>query len=294
MATLNAKEQGTRSLWTHSLSMKVIGEEVVSWKRRVESFVTSQSPFVKITLSIIAILGCTYGGLSLAQTLESDPSASTGFEVYRSIRMAEAAVKGNPALPAEESQVLVAIGLDTADDYIREIFGTPVPEKIPAAEVAVRQPLASPLPDIDNGAPPLPGTEIAVGRSAGVASRALLWPMRGGYVSSRFGMRWGRMHQGTDIAAPHGTPILAAADGKVIFSGWEGGYGQLVIVDHGNGVKTKYGHCSKLLVSVGERVQQGDIIGKVGSTGHSTGPHLHYEVLREGQASNPESFTRRR
>lgn len=87
---------------------------------------------------------------------------------------------------------------------------------------------------------------------------------------------------------------MAAADGKVVFSGWEGGYGQLVIVDHGNGVKTKYGHCSKLLVSTGERVQQGDIIGKVGSTGHATGPHLHYEVVREGQASNPEFFTRRR
>jgi murein DD-endopeptidase MepM/ murein hydrolase activator NlpD len=115
-------------------------------------------------------------------------------------------------------------------------------------------------------------------------------PLKGSYISSRFGMRNGRPHEGTDFAAPMGTAIYASAAGQVINSGWSGGYGNMILIDHGNGLKTLYGHCSKVMVSTGQWVKQGELIGKVGNTGHSTGPHLHYEVLSNGVPKNPEHF----
>lgn len=275
-----------------------VGEEVVSWKRRVESYVTSQTVLAKIGLSAFAIGFLTCGGFTLAQGKPVIAQKPSSFEVYQSIRTAEALAKSNGALQSAENPVLVAVALDDADDYLREIFGTPLPNQMTPAELVAKQPLKPPLPEImpqDEAAPP-DNAEASENETLVAArnSRSLLWPMRGGRVSSRFGMRWGRMHQGTDIAAPHGTPILAAADGKVVFAGWEGGYGKLVVLDHGNGIKTKYGHCSQILVRSGQHVKQGAVIGKVGSTGNSTGPHLHYEVIRAGTATNPEAFTRRR
>jgi murein DD-endopeptidase MepM/ murein hydrolase activator NlpD len=109
-------------------------------------------------------------------------------------------------------------------------------------------------------------------------------------VSSHFGHRWGRMHQGVDFSAPYGVSIYAANTGTVVYSGWEQGYGNLVILDHGNGVRTKYAHCSKLTVSVGELIQKGERIAKVGSTGHSTGPHLHFEIVVDGKSKNPLNY----
>jgi murein DD-endopeptidase MepM/ murein hydrolase activator NlpD len=109
-------------------------------------------------------------------------------------------------------------------------------------------------------------------------------------LSSPFGPRWGRMHEGSDFSASTGTPIFSANAGKVTFAGRKGGYGLLVVVDHGNGVETRYGHCSKLLVQKGDAVQSGDRVGLVGSTGNSTGPHLHFEVRANGQAKNPFAY----
>lgn len=97
-------------------------------------------------------------------------------------------------------------------------------------------------------------------------------------------------HEGIDLAAPKGTPIFAAADGRVIHAGWLGGYGYAVEIDHGFGYTTLYGHASKLLVKVGQHVNRGDVIAEVGSTGLSTAPHLHYEVLVNGTPVNPENF----
>lgn len=111
-----------------------------------------------------------------------------------------------------------------------------------------------------------------------------------GRISSRYGMRNGRMHRGLDIAASIGTPINAADGGKVISAGWSGSYGNLVVIDHENGYKTKYAHCSKILVKPGQRVYKGEQIAKVGNTGRSTGPHLHIEVLKNGQNVNPSNY----
>ena len=121
-------------------------------------------------------------------------------------------------------------------------------------------------------------------------------PVTTGYISSPFGWRidpfTGRdeLHEGIDFAAPMGTPIHAVAAGIVTWAGLKGGYGNMVQIDHGNGYSTRYGHASKILVHVGETVQRGDVIALVGSTGWSTGPNVHFEVLRNGLEINPARF----
>jgi murein DD-endopeptidase MepM/ murein hydrolase activator NlpD len=120
-------------------------------------------------------------------------------------------------------------------------------------------------------------------------SGALSWPVNAPITSS-FGWRWGRMHEGIDLGAAYGSPIAAAAAGTVIYAGWLGGYGNLTVIDHGGGLSTAYGHQSSIGVSVGQHVEQGEIIGNVGSTGHSTGPHLHFEVRVNGQAVDPLGY----
>ena len=122
-----------------------------------------------------------------------------------------------------------------------------------------------------------------------VSGAGFIWPVNAP-ITSPFGWRWGRMHEGIDLGAAYGTPIAAAAAGVVIYAGWEGGYGNLTVIDHGGGLATAYGHQSHIGVSVGESVSQGQIIGNVGSTGHSTGPHLHFEVRVNGQPVDPLGY----
>jgi murein DD-endopeptidase MepM/ murein hydrolase activator NlpD len=122
-----------------------------------------------------------------------------------------------------------------------------------------------------------------------VSSSGLIWPVDGP-VTSPFGTRWGRMHEGIDIGVPMGTPIRAAGSGTVIYAGWMGGYGNLTVIDHGNGLATAYGHQSGIAVGMGQTVSQGLVIGYVGSTGHSTGPHLHFEVRVNGVPVDPLSY----
>ena len=113
-----------------------------------------------------------------------------------------------------------------------------------------------------------------------------------GTVSSRFGVRGGATHKGLDIAAPKGTPIYAAASGTVITSayGWNGGYGNYVVINHGNGINTAYGHCSSLVAKVGQTVNAGDLIAYVGNTGDSYGNHLQFEIRVNGVAQNPQNY----
>lgn len=124
--------------------------------------------------------------------------------------------------------------------------------------------------------------------TTGTTTIGFSWPAAG-KLTSRYGRRWGRMHKGIDIAGPIGTPINAAADGTVIAAGWNsGGYGNLVEIKHNDGTTTRYGHNSRLSVSVGQNVRQGQQLAEMGSTGHSTGSHLHFEIRPSGgQAVNP-------
>jgi murein DD-endopeptidase MepM/ murein hydrolase activator NlpD len=121
------------------------------------------------------------------------------------------------------------------------------------------------------------------------SSAGLIWPVQGP-VTSPFGWRWGRMHEGIDIGAPEGTPIHAAASGTILYCSWEEGYGNLTVIDHGGSLATAYGHQSSIAVSCGQQVTQGQVIGFVGSTGHATGPHLHFEVRVNGTPVDPMGY----
>ena len=120
-------------------------------------------------------------------------------------------------------------------------------------------------------------------------SGVLGWPVSGP-VTSGFGIRWGRMHEGIDIAVGVGTAVRAAAAGTVIYAGWMSGYGNLVVVDHGNGLSTAYAHNSSLAVGVGQSVSAGQLVSYSGNTGNSTGPHVHFEVRVNGSAVDPLGY----
>lgn len=128
-----------------------------------------------------------------------------------------------------------------------------------------------------------------------LASTPSVWPVRG-WVTSDFGPRLDPytsdrvMHAGLDIATTHGKEVISPSDGTVVFAGLEGGYGNVLVIDHGYGIKTRYGHLASLGVKAGEKVKRGALIAGVGNTGRSTGPHLHYEVRVNGIAQNPRKF----
>ncbi|MBB3992122.1 murein DD-endopeptidase MepM/ murein hydrolase activator NlpD [Croceicoccus naphthovorans] len=132
--------------------------------------------------------------------------------------------------------------------------------------------------------------------AAGAVAIPSRMPLETARFSSQFGSRIHpvtgkrKNHDGIDMAAPSGTPIYATADGKVEMAQWYGGYGNFVEIDHGSDVETRYGHMSRMNVSAGQPVRKGDLIGWVGSTGRSTGPHLHYEVRISGEAVDPTPY----
>lgn len=127
------------------------------------------------------------------------------------------------------------------------------------------------------------------GTTATRSSAGLVWPVSGP-ITSPFGWRWGRLHQGIDIGASTGTPIRAAAAGTIIYCGWESGYGNLVVIDNGGNLATAYGHQSAIAVTCGQQVSQGQVIGYVGCTGECTGPHLHFEVRVDGNPVDPMGY----
>lgn len=152
----------------------------------------------------------------------------------------------------------------------KEVKRTTVSEKV------LSQPITRKLVRGTKQVPPMGSDELA-------------WPVQG-RITSNYGWRWGRFHQGVDIGAATGTAIIAADSGMVSFAGWNGGYGNFVRIEHGEGNKTCYGHLSRFAVKVGDKVSKGDVIGYVGSTGVSTGPHLHFEVWRDGKHKDPLTF----
>lgn len=141
------------------------------------------------------------------------------------------------------------------------------------------------------------GTKAVAAAAASSSARTVIsaqfsWPLVG-KITSNFGPRKGAYHHGIDIAGSRGAPITAAMAGTVERASWIGSYGYAVILDHGNGYKTLYAHASRLLVKRGDRVEQGQRIALVGSTGNSTGPHLHFEVIKNGTHVNPRSYLKR-
>jgi murein DD-endopeptidase MepM/ murein hydrolase activator NlpD len=134
----------------------------------------------------------------------------------------------------------------------------------------------------------LAANEALVGGFTGSSGR-LVWPVHGP-VTREFGNQPGGFHPGIDIAPPFGTPIHASAGGVVVYASWEDGYGNYTCINHGGGIATCYAHQSQIGVTVGESVRQGQIIGLEGSTGHSTGPHVHFEVRVNNVPNNPRHF----
>ena len=135
-------------------------------------------------------------------------------------------------------------------------------------------------------------TSTKVSRGKASLGITLIEPVQG-RITAKYGEKSSvrsSVHTGLDIAAPGGTPIKAAASGTVVFSGRKGSFGKMLVISHGNGVQTYYAHCSKLLANVGDKVSQGEVIANVGSTGNSTGNHLHLEVRVNGQSYNPQKY----
>jgi len=186
----------------------------------------------------------------------------------RAVRNQLASDRDTLAAARRLKQSALATSRDTREEYLEEVNAL-------AAQSAA---LAAAIRDAQAGAGSTgTGTPSASG---------FIWPVNGPVVSG-YGMRWGRLHEGIDISASSGTPIWAAASGTVIHAGWLGGYGNLVVVDHGDGLATAYAHASAILVGVGQQVSQGESLSLVGSTGNSSGPHLHFEVRVNGVAVDP-------
>lgn len=172
--------------------------------------------------------------------------------------------------------------MSTVEDAVAKLYVEPKKVKVASNKKKTINKTSS---GTVNTATNISSTKVSLGIS-------LMKPVSG-IISSRFGVRSSirsSAHTGLDIATSTGTPIVAAASGTVTFSGWKGSYGYLLVITHSNGVQTYYGHCSKLYVSAGTTVSQGQTIAAVGSTGNSTGPHLHFETRVNGIAYNPQNY----
>jgi len=189
-------------------------------------------------------------------------------EETRTVRNELASNRDTLAAARRLKKSALASTRETREEYLQEVVALAAQSASLAAAIRNAQANAA---STGTGAPSASG---------------FIWPVNGTVVSG-FGWRWGRMHEGIDIAAPMGASVWAVAAGTVIHSGWLGGYGLLVVVDHGNGLATAYAHNSSLLVGVGQRVSQGETISLVGSTGNSSGPHVHFEVRANGAAVDP-------
>lgn len=165
----------------------------------------------------------------------------------------------------------------------------------PGASVADRPALTNDIVIISR-APETAALRPTLRAGVTAANTPNIWPVTGplssGYGTRHnpFGGRSFEFHKGQDIVVPTGTPVMATADGVVVSAGWHRGYGNGIYIDHGNGIMTRYGHLSRIDVTEGQQVRRGDLIGLSGSTGRSTGPHLHYEVRIDGEATNPLQY----
>jgi murein DD-endopeptidase MepM/ murein hydrolase activator NlpD len=228
-------------------------------------------------------------GLIVATRSNADESRSSAarikdtrndvFRTEQRVGVAEAEAAQAVAIIATEKNKLVAARSARAT-LLSKVKGDR--KQLEAEARGLRARSAKLAAQIRSGSVNLPST-VTVGGSGQFS-----WPVNGP-ITSGFGFRWGRMHEGIDIGVGFGTPIGAAAAGTVIVAGWSGGYGNLVVVSHGT-ISTAYGHMSHIAVSNGQQVSRGTVLGAVGSTGHSTGPHLHFEVRVNGVPQNPVNY----
>jgi murein DD-endopeptidase MepM/ murein hydrolase activator NlpD len=215
-----------------------------------------------------------------AGVAETARAVAAQVEVQRALRDRLVASRDSLASARDDRQrTLASIRQDRAD-FVAEVEALQAESAALAAQIQAAQ--AAQAAASASSAP-------AVSSTSGVSAAGLIWPVSGP-VTSGYGWRWGRMHEGIDIAVGTGTPVVAAAAGTVIHAGWLGGYGNLVVVDHGNGLATAYAHNSSLAVGVGQAVGQGQVLAYSGSTGNSSGPHVHFEVRLNGAAVDPLGY----
>lgn len=244
--------------------------------------------------SLAAQYGTSVEAIVAANNLRSATLIRTGQRLV--IPRNAAAATRRPAARTRTVTVRLAAGQTLWD--LSRAYGVSV------EEIAAANQLASPDRVRAGQRLQVPARTVAVSRRVAVGGvnrdgvsatravrlvQAFIWPARG-RLTSRFGWRARRHHDGIDIAAPRGAPIAAARDGVVVFVGWYYGYGKTVIINHGGGLQTIYGHASALLVRAGQRVSRGQLIARVGSTGRSTGPHVHFEVRINGRPVNPMKY----
>lgn len=247
------------------------------------------SPYIDGLRAEIQALQSRYQGQGASESARSgaisllSPAASTAVAASR------LPVAANQAAPNPKPTELTPLpGALNAEDprrtQLMAAASEPLSGRDPRVQTLLNSSVAPQLPPLADPSNYLPG-----GRPS--QSRGYIWPTQG-VLTSGYGWRWGRMHRGIDIAAPIGTPIVAAADGVVVSAGWNsGGYGNLVDIRHPDGSLTRYAHNNRLLVRAGQEVRQGQLISEMGTTGRSTGPHLHFEVRPTGQgAVNPMAF----
>ncbi|MFC0526357.1 M23 family metallopeptidase [Phytohabitans kaempferiae] len=226
------------------------GPEVI--RHRVRTLLTGRARFV--VPAAVVLLGLPVAAVSAAVTGGDDPEPATTLAVAADQEArADAADRANRAERAEPAPPTTS----------------PEAKQAPAGEAVPEQPKK------EETTPPAPKATTAKPKAA----PAWVNPMPGGQVTSCYGQRWGTLHAGIDLAADAGTPIHAAGAGTVVAAGWMyAGYGISVMIDHGNGFQTHYAHQSRTIVQPGQKVKAGQAIGYEGSTGDSTGPHLHFEV----------------
>lgn len=219
-----------------------------------------------------ALAGLATAAASLFAANPASANASANSDVIAPVRAAQAAKQ------------------QTGDNEFRQLFSSWKSMDKPAARVNL---ISSALPQRSGGTIPGFSSSRYPGQTVSIPS---LIPVEGVKLTSEYGMRWHpvlggrRKHDGVDLAAPTGTPVRATANGVVERADWFGGYGLFVALEHGGDIETRYGHMSRLNVAAGQAVHKGDIIGYVGTTGRSTGPHLHYEVRIAGAPVNPMPY----
>jgi murein DD-endopeptidase MepM/ murein hydrolase activator NlpD len=285
--------------------------------------------FICMILAVLAIVGGAFGaglslghggdagGLALAQTARWSQVLARQREEITELKQQMQARANAIAIQLGDMKAHI-IRLDALGQRLTAMagikssefnFGQDPPQGGPEADIPGARPqigdlstlLESLQSQIDLSSSQLSALEnVILSRQLGQEIHPEGRPVSTGYISSGFGERVDpftggeEFHEGIDFAAPQGTPIHAVAAGIVTFAGPRGGYGDMVQIDHGNGYSTRYGHAEKVLVHVGETVQRGDVIALLGSTGRSTGPHVHFEVLKNGREVNPARFVAQR